>query len=86
MQHLTKEDIREVIREELSEHLSSSHHAYIESQLEEQKRKRDRWETIKTQVMGVAILGTLSFIVTQIIHFFGQHGREILEWFLKAKS
>lgn len=74
--------VRDSVRDEI-EHLISietkthaKHHDYINSQIDKNARDAERWEKIKTQVLGwgvIAIVGWLGTIALKAIeHWRGQ--------------
>lgn len=50
------------------EELHREHHDFIKTWIEKQKRKEERWDKIKTQVGGWAIVSALGGIGTAVWH------------------
>lgn len=70
MTQITKEDIREVVKEvvtaAIQEHNSSSHHDFVTMLMDNHKAKKERIEKIKTQVYGWAVIASIGYVVSQL--------------------
>jgi len=70
MNHLTKEDVREVVKEIVDEaidrHSTSSHHDFVQMLKDDHDKRKERVEKIKTQVIGWSIIASLGVIGTVV--------------------
>lgn len=73
---MTKDELRELIADAVKEatdiddktHLV--HHEFIKSFMAKEERKREMWDTIKTQVGGWTIIIILGFVGKTVWYFF----------------
>jgi len=68
--------VREAIEESMNRHVHDSHHVYVDTMIERNKREQERWEKIKSQVLGwgiIAIAGWIGKLVLDALtHYRGQ--------------
>jgi len=69
---ISQEKLRTIICSELESRsrididVHTAHHQFIQKYIEEQQRKRERWEAVKRQVLGwgiIALVGGLGAVV-----------------------
>lgn len=84
MEHLTREDIKEVVREVMNEHNSSEHHDFLRTLMEERRLKKDRMEKLKDQVYGWATLAFIINLFTWVGTFFATYGRDLVDHLIKS--
>jgi len=74
---MTEEKIKNIIETALEERsrvdiaTHSEHHEFIQRFIEEQDRKQEMWETIKSQVLGWGIIAIVGTLGTVVAHKFG---------------
>lgn len=84
MSQLSREDIKEVVREVMNEHNSSEHHDFLRTLMEERRLKKERVENLKDQVYGWAILAFLINVLTWVGAFFATYGKDLVEHIMKS--
>lgn len=75
---LTKEDVREVIDQALGDHWMDiethrTHHQAVQLWLQQQEERRQRWQRIRDQLVGTALLSALAGIL-------GALGYACIQW------
>jgi len=77
---LEKQDFIDALHEVLAERaeidtdLHASHHLFIAKWIAKEKREEERWEKIKTHVLGWGIIGIIGSIGTAVYHYFFKSG------------
>ena len=74
MSEISKEDLKEVLDASLNElkwvdqATHKEHHSFVESLIEKEHRKQERWEKIKTQVLGWGIMVVVGSIGAWVLN------------------
>lgn len=84
MEHLTRDVIKEVVREVMNEHNSSEHHDFLRTLMEERRIKKERIERLKDQAYGWATIAFLVNLFTWVGTFFAAYGKESIEFIIKS--
>lgn len=69
---ITKDDLDRVFAKYFSYDEHRAHHDFIEQMIEKEKRRIERWETVKRQVIGWAIIAMLAAL--------GKAGYHLWDW------
>lgn len=60
---LTKDDVKEAVEESMKQalqvHERDDHHLFIRDMIERRKKREERWEKVRQNVIGWAIIGII---------------------------
>lgn len=78
---ITREEMKEIVHEvfdakwakEMDVH--EDHHRFIDTMIKKEERAQQRWETIKTQVLGWGVIALIGSVGTAVYHWFFTGGK-----------
>jgi hypothetical protein len=61
-------------RSRINNDIHTEHHDFIQILIEREERKKERWEKVKTQVLGWGIIGMIGAMGSAVYHHFFKNG------------